>query len=728
MLRSIARHYINQDISNFCFVFPNRRAGVFFDKYIQEEATQTIIAPEILTISDLFQHYSTSKVADNLTLLFELYAAYSTVLTAAGRPVEPISDFASFGQTLITDFNDIDNYQVDARKIFQNIDDLQELNSDSYLTDNQKAALERLFIYKGVDNVRYCHRDHFKSIWSMLYDIYSTFKESLQEKGMAYSGMLCRSVVEECGGTLDTPFSKVIFVGFNALNEVERSLFKALGDKAEFYWDYNLPGVSDSDNLAHKFVADNVGRFPTKKSVEMSSLPEQTSYTHIITSSMTAQATEVKKILNSLNANNINTAIVLLDEQMLLPVLMNLPIYDTDRYKINVTMGFPISHTPVIKFIEAFIVLQNGAAVSKNSCTFYHKHVTALLTHPYVAANASEASSKIQDEILRHNTVRVDAELFQSSNSDLLKLIFCKYSNDKLLTAIDKILHCIKPENDYDAECIEQVKVVINNTTALVQKYNHVLEPPVLLQFIRQVISRISVSFKGEPLDGLQIMGTLETRCLTFDNIIFLSFNEGVFPKTDNQNSYIPYNLRHAFGMPTTEHQDAVYAYNFYRLIARAKNVFMISDCRTDNMKNGEASRYLNQLKYIYDKDIETRISSSNTLVEHEAQEIQKPSDWLDKFKNQEIVLSASSINTYLKCGVKFYISKYLKINENNEISEIMETNQFGSVFHKAMESLYTQLKKDLRGGPFTKVSLMNLYNNQIRIEKAVDDAMRSIQ
>lgn len=723
MLRSIARHYINQDISDFCFVFPNRRAGLFFEKYIQQEATHTMIVPEILTIADLFQSYSNSKLADQLTLLFELYRAYIKVLEKNGREKETLSDFIPFGQILIADFNDIDNYQVDARRIFENINDLQALSSDSYLTENQKKALERLFIYKGVDKIEYRHRENFKSVWSMLFDVYTEFRLALKAKGLAYSGMQCRDVVESMQGGIDTPYSRVIFVGFNALNEVERSLFKALGAKADFYWDYDLPLVNDSDNLASRFAADNMRLFPSKEQVSMLPLPSDTKYTHIITSSMTAQALEAKKLLNRLNANNINTAIVLLDENMLLPVLMNLPIHDTDRYQINVTMGFPISHTPVLKFIEALLLLQHGAA---DNGTFYHKHVNTLLTHPYVITRCPAEAKRIQEEILTHNTVRVEAELFQTSGAELLKNIFNTYPDDELLNAIIKILKQVEPENEYDGECISQVRLALNNMNVLLKEYNYTFEPLTLLQIVRQSLSRISVSFKGEPLNGLQIMGTLETRCLSFENIIFLSFNEGVFPKNESQNSYIPYNLRSAFGMPTTEHQDAVYAYNFYRLIARAKNVYMISDCRTDNMKNGEPSRYLNQLKYIYNKEVETVIASCNTTVGSESVEISKPSDWLDKFRSKEIKLSASSIDTYMKCGVKFYIEKYLNIREKDEISEIMESNQFGSVFHKAMETLYTQLKAELGGRPFTKDALMLLHGNQLRIENAVTAAMRS--
>lgn len=722
MLKSIAKHFIDRDLSNYCFVFPNRRAGLFFEKHIQQEATHTIILPEILTIADLFQSYSKSKLADQLTLLFELFRAYNCVLEKNGREKEPLSDFIPFGQILITDFNDIDNYLVDARKIFENINDLQALSSDSYLTENQKKALERLFIYKGVENAEYRHREKFKSVWSMLYDVYTEFKSSLQAKGLAYSGMQCREVVESSFGSIETPYSKVVFVGFNALNEVERSLFKALGTKADFYWDYNLPLVNDSDNLAYRFAVDNIAKFPSQEQVEMLPLPESTHYTHIITSSMTAQAQEAKKILNRLNANNINTAIVLLDEKMLLPVLMNLPIHDTDRYDINVTMGFPISHTPVLKFIEALLLLQNGAGADSN--TFYHKHVNMLLTHPYVVTTCGDVVKHIQDDILKHNSVRVDAALFQASGTELLEKIFRKYPDAELLSAIISILQCVKPESEYDEECMAQVLLALNNMNALLNEYGHTFDPVMLLQIVRQAISRISVSFKGEPLNGLQIMGTLETRCLSFENIIFLSFNEGIFPKSESQNSYIPYNLRNAFGMPTTEHQDAVYAYNFYRLIARAKNVYMISDCRTDNMKNGEPSRYLNQLKYIYNKDVETVIASCNARIEHEATEIDKPADWLDKFRSRNIVLSASSINTYLQCGVKFYISKYLKIKESDEVTEIMESNQFGSVFHKAIETLYTQLKAELHGTPFTKEALMELHGNQLRIETAVRNAM----
>lgn len=723
MLRSIARHYINQDISDYCFVFPNRRAGLFFDKYIQQEATHTMIAPEILTIADLFQSYSNSKLADQLTLLFELYRAYIKVLEKNGREKEPLSDFIPFGQILIADFNDIDNYQVDARRIFENISDLQALSSDSYLTENQKKALERLFIYKGVDKIEYRHRENFKSVWSMLFDVYTEFKKALNAKGLAYSGMQCRDVVESMQGGIDTPYSKVIFVGFNALNEVERSLFKALGTKADFYWDYDLPLVNDSDNLASRFAADNIRLFPSKEQVSMLPLPSETKYTHIITSSMTAQAIEAKKLLNRLNANNISTAIVLLDEKMLLPVLMSLPIHDTERYQINVTMGFPISHTPVLKFIEALLLLQHGA---EDNGTFYHKHVNTLLTHPYIITTCAAEAKRIQGEMLSHNTVRVEAALFQTSEAELLKKIFNTYPDDELLSIVIEILGIVEPENEYDGECLSQVLLALNNMNALLKEYDYTFKPLTLLQIVRQSLSRISVSFKGEPLNGLQIMGTLETRCLSFENIILLSFNEGVFPKNESQNSYIPYNLRSAFGMPTTEHQDAVYAYNFYRLIARAKNVYMISDCRTDNMKNGEPSRYLNQLRYIYNKEVETVIASCNTTVGGESVEISKPSDWLDKFRTKELRLSASSIKTYLGCGVKFYIEKYLKIREKDEITEIMESNQLGSVFHKAIETLYTQLKTDLCGQPFTKDALMQLHGNLLRIETAVTDAMRS--
>lgn len=731
MLKSVARHFIDRDIHNYCFVFPNRRAGLFFHRYLTQEAHDIKILPEITTIADFFQSYTKSKVADNLTLLFELYTIYTAVLSENSRPDESFSSFISFGQTLLKDFNDIDNYLVDAEKLFQNIDDLQQLSSDSHLTESQREAIAHFFNYKTRESDHNKHIESFKSIWSLLYSIYSRFRESLRNMGLAYSGMLCRDVIEAGKGSLETHYERVVFVGFNALDEVERALFRSLGQKADFYWDYSIPAITDDKkNLAGRFVKDNTDRFPSKEEFKAPEIPTSTTYTHIITSSMTSQAQEASKILRHLQANNINTAIVLLDEKMLLPMLMALPMKDRDRYKINVTMGFPISHTTIIKFIEDFILLQNSIKTTDSGFDFYHKFVNSILNHPYILSNAGQSADIIKSEMVKNNIIRLPESLFENTESELIREIFKHYADSELPDAIINIISLLKAENEYDAECISQVLLAINRLKNLIKQYHLPLDKLTLLHIIDQAISGIKVSFEGEPLEGLQIMGTLETRCLNFENIILLSFNEGIFPSTSNIDSYIPYNLRKGFNIPTTEHQDAVYAYNFYRLTARAKNVYMISDCRTDNMKNGEPSRYLSQLKYIYGKDIKTIIASNNITINKGVDAIEKPADWLERFsdkdKDKKITLSASSINTFMSCGIKFYIQKYLNILEPKEVTDIMEANQFGSVFHKAMQTLYTKLRNELHDGEFTKDALTDLYNNQLTIEKAVTDAFRS--
>lgn len=696
MLRQVARHFIDRNLSNYCFVFPNRRAGIFFLKYMEEEADKTVIEPEILTIAEFFQSYSTMVNCDQPTLLFELYNVYSDVLTKNGKLVEPFDEFVPFGQTLISDFNDVDNYMVNARQLYTNIDDLQKLSGTEYINDKQKEALETFFKHTIISkDSKSSHIDTFKSIWSMLFDIYTEFRNALKEKKLSYPGMQCREVVENTGH-LDSPYDKVVFVGFNALNEVERKLFKALGEKADFYWDYDLPYINDNTNIAHYFADKNRLMFPSKETLEVENITQDTEFYSITAPSMTEQTIEARKILDTLNANNTNTAIVLLDEQLLLPMLFALPLTADNDLKVNVTMGFPISHTPIIKFIEEFILLQNSCKETKSGIVFYYKYEQALLSNPYLD------KQEVKDKV------------------------FCKYNDDTLLDAIISIFSGIKGLNSYDSECLSQTMLALNSIKRLLNDYGQKVSSITLLQMLKQVLSGISVAFKGEPLNGLQIMGTLETRCLNFENIIFLSFNEGVFPKTGNQNTFIPYNIRRGFNLPTTEHQDAVFAYNFYRLIARAKRVYMISDCRTNGLKNGEPSRYLKQLEYIYGKKVNRIVTSGNIKVEQTKSQMPKPEDWAEKVLKGR-PMSASAINEYLRCPWQFHIDRYLGVKQPSEVSEIMEASDIGNIFHNTIQTLYNNLKKELHNGPFTKDALNELKNNQIKIDDTIVDAFKKI-
>ncbi|MCQ2351106.1 MAG: PD-(D/E)XK nuclease family protein [Paludibacteraceae bacterium] len=726
MLKQLAKHYINRDISNYCFVFPNHRAGLFFRKYLEESATHTLILPEIITIAELFQLYSKYRIADKLVLLFELYRVYCKVMADNGKAADGFDEFASFGETLLADFNDIDCYQIDAKRLFTNIDDLQKLSDDEYLTDSQKEVLSNLFNYQQSNKT--VHRDTFKSIWSMLLPIYEGLKEILKEKGLAYTGMQYRDVVEASDGNLETDFDKIIFVGFNALDEVERSIFKAFGVKAEFYWDYKLPYLDDKQNLAGYFATDNQSRFSTKEQLENETFPSDTKFYNIVTPSMTAQTIEARKILQELGANDINTVIVLLDEHLLLPMLFALPIEkgvnedESKKIPINVTMGFPISHTTVLDFIEEFILLQNTA----DNDGFYHKHTLSLLSHPYIQKINNDTIVDLRQQILKDNKVKIPYNFFDNTESDLLKKVFTRYANADILQAAIDIASEVETDNDYDGECLSQVLLSLNYINRLIKEYGMEMEPITLLRTIRQSTQSISVSFKGEPLNGLQIMGTLETRCLNFDNVIFLSFNEGIFPKSGQKDSIIPYSLRKASNLPTTEHQDAVYAYNFYRLISRAKRVYMISDCRTENMKTGEPSRYLKQLKYIYDKEVKEIVSVGDITVNQNISEMPKPDDWVSKLLGGDIKLSASSIAKYLQCQWMFYIQTYLKIYEEEDISEVMEANDLGIIFHKAIQKIYTDMQNGMHGGDITKNAIEQMLKNDAALERYIVSAFKS--
>ncbi len=650
-------------------------------------------------------------------------------MSANGKKAEDFEDFIPFGQTLIGDFNDIDNYLIDTSKLLQNIDELQQMDSsDEYLNDEQIKVLKELFNYSEKEHIR-----KFKSTWNLLLPIYQEFKKILSEQGLAYPGMLCRSVIEESKGDINTDFDRIVFVGFNALDNVEKALFKSLGTKADFYWDYNIkPYNEDPDNLANFFKNDNLSRFNSKEQVDYEPLPQTTHFYNIVTSSMTAQTIEAQKIIRNLNANSTDTAIVLLDENLLLPMLMALPLQKDDADRINVTMGYPISHTTVVEFIENYFLLQNSAVETSGEVEFYHKHVLSILSHPYIQHLCpSKYLTELIDDILRNNQIMVPISAIHDKLSpiNIVSEVFKKVKVDELLQQTTKILKLVEPDNDYEKKCIEQVLLSIGKINQLLDDFLIAgqLSPIRMLQIIKQSISGVSVSFKGEPLSGLQIMGTLETRCLSFKNILFLSFNEGVFPKSGKSNSIIPYNIRKSYGLPTTEHQDAVYAYNFYRLAAHAENVYLISDSRTDNMRSGEPSRYLNQLKYIYNADITNKVVTGDIKIEKENSEIEKPADFAQKLLNGTIKLSPSSINTYCSCPFRFYLQQYLGISENDEVTEIMEESDFGNVFHKAMEILYSDLKKEYGGEEFTAEMLKTLKSTPHKIDDAITRAFNEV-
>lgn len=567
-------------------------------------------------------------------------------------------------------------------------------------------------------------------MWEVLFQLYSLLREKLSAGGKAYEGMIFRDVIDRV--TKDVkyvlPFEKIIFVGLNGHTKSEETLLKYFHKRkiADFYWDYSSPLVKDSQNRASFFIDKNKVQFPSqlelqpeelsleKPKLEMIGIPSavgQAKYAYTILQSLVAE----KQIESSTQA--MNTALVLPDENLLLPTLYSIP---EEIDKINVTMGYNLSNSSIAGLMEHIFELQRNVRKSENYAGFYYKPVMAILNHRYITSTVGEDAKHLRQLILQYNKTTVSASELQTN--DILKLIFLPLSDwqqvpDYIRNILSNLrLLLINQNKSQDEEKEDTVRSIDLEGEFIVEYYktmnkmeeafsSHAPDMTIETYFklLKKLIVGISVPFQGEPLSGLQIMGVLETRALDFENLIILSMNEGIFPMKRATSSFIPYNLRKGFDLPTYEHQDSIFAYHFYRMINRAKRIYLLYDTRTEGLQSGEVSRYYNQIKHLYpdtfdisEKLTTYKISSSESLpitVNKTPQIMQKLSTFL---ASGEKSLSASAINTYLNCPLQFYFSVVEGMSEEDEISESIEASTFGTIFHAVMEWLYEPLKGKL--------------------------------
>lgn len=712
------------EIHRLAFVFPNRRAGLFFQKYLSEISEKPLFSPSILTINDLFMQLSGKHPADKIQMLFRLYELYKQRSGSS----ESFDEFIYWGEMLLNDFDDIDKYMVDARMLFRNVSDLKSLDDDfNYLSPEQVQAIRSFwssFYPKGDSS----NQQHFLELWEILYDLYAGLRTSLAKDGCGYDGMIFREVVEqlEKEPMSDFPFDQVVFVGLNALSVSEERLLLALQKKgvADFYWDYVGPWVTDPDNKASFFLERNLRLFPSRMELPATE-PVQAEIRVMGVPSAIGQAKQVYPILQALadeqqltDESALRTAIVLPDEHLLVPVLNAIP---EAIQHINVTMGYPLAGTPVAALMEYILTLQKNIRYIDRVPVFYFRDVLPILNHQYVMAAAPEEVSQLVKDMTAGNRIYVHAA--DLNRHELLSILFTPVQNteelsDYLIHVLEALNACLRnnrpnPDDeemisnstqttvDIEQEFIFHYFATVNRMKEVMREAKIEMRLDTYFRLLKRMTDLITIPFEGEPLSGLQVMGVLETRALDFDRLIILSMNEGIFPLKKAANSFIPYNLRRGFGLPTYEHQDSVWAYHFYRLIRRAKQVTLLYDTRTTGLQTGEVSRFVHQLRYHYqypliDELVVYDVASSAVppISVQKTAEVEKLlSDFLSGGTR---ALSASAINTYLDCPLKFYFSVLEQIQEEDEITETVERDVFGSILHKVMEDLYASFKGKL--------------------------------
>lgn len=712
------------EIHRLAFVFPNRRAGLFFQKYLSEISEKPLFSPSILTINDLFMQLSGKHPADKIQMLFRLYELYKQRSGSS----ESFDEFIYWGEMLLNDFDDIDKYMVDARMLFRNVSDLKSLDDDfNYLSPEQVQAIRSFWssFYPKGDSP---NQQHFLELWEILYDLYAGLRTSLAKDGCGYDGMIFREVVEqlEKEPMSDFPFDQVVFVGLNALSVSEERLLLALQKKgvADFYWDYVGPWVTDPDNKASFFLERNLRLFPSRMQLPGTE-PVQAEIRVMGVPSAIGQAKQVYPILQALadeqqltDESALRTAIVLPDEHLLVPVLNAIP---EAIQHINVTMGYPLAGTPVAALMEYILTLQKNIRYIDRVPGFYFRDVLPILNHQYVMAAAPEEVSQLVKDMTAGNRIYVHAA--DLNRHELLSILFTPVQNteelsDYLIHVLEALNTCLRnkrpnPDDeemisnstqttaDIEQEFIFHYFATVNRMKEVMREAKIEMRLDTYFRLLKRMTDLITIPFEGEPLSGLQVMGVLETRALDFDRLIILSMNEGIFPLKKAANSFIPYNLRRGFGLPTYEHQDSVWAYHFYRLIRRAKQVTLLYDTRTTGLQTGEVSRFVHQLRYHYqypliDELVVYDVASSAVppISVQKTAEVEKLlSDFL--FGGPR-ALSASAINTYLDCPLKFYFSVLEQIQEEDEITETVERDVFGSILHKVMEDLYAPFKGKL--------------------------------
>ncbi len=737
-LANVAADIINKygtNLADIAIVFPNKRAALFMNEYFARLTNKPLWAPSYITISELFAQQSSLVVSDNIKLICELHK----VFTRCTQTNESLDAFFGWGQLLLSDFDDLDKNLADASKVFQNLSNIKEYDDITYLTDEQKQVLKQFFS-SFTDNHNSIIKERFIKLWSKLEDIYTQFQSAITQQGITYEGHLYRSVIEQQSFVLSKKM--YLFVGFNLLHKTEEKLFEYLmkEQKACFYWDFDYYYMDKTEPEAGYYIKKYLSVFPNeldnKEDTIYNNWAKNKDITYLSSSTKNLQT---RYISDWLRANNRieagkRTVIVLCDETLLPNVLHSLP---PKVDKVNITMGFPLHHAQVSLLVQSlFDLYQIGKISGTNG--FRLNFVNKVLMHPYIK-DLSEKADLLYTYLQKNHIYYPqfdqlkDEENKQELLDDNLKFIFrniLNTTNNANLTLLEHIIEILKrvgkhteiKQDPLAQESVFRMYTLLNRLKQLIKNGDLVIETTTLRNLVNQLVRSTSIPFHGEPIEGIQIMGVLETRNLDFDNILMLFCNEGFMPKSVNDSSFIPYNIRKAYELTTKEHKIKIFAYYFYRLLQRASNISLTYTNSIQEGKTNEMSRFMLQLLVEHPNSI-TKLSlkSEQGYKTKEKTPIVKTNEVM-KLLNNINKLSPTAINRYLSCPAKFYYNNVLGVKEPEESHEDVSDNRtFGIVFHKAMENIYEEYYKNHKW--ITEEEIDKLLKNEHLLLQNIDKA-----
>ena len=687
-----------ENISNLKFVFPSRRASVFLKKSLAKYIDKPIFSPNSQSIDEFVEDLSGLRLISPENLYIEFYEVYKE-----NTPLNQIESFDSvlgWVNILLNDFNEIDRYLIEPSKLFLYLHDIKETEHWAFGQDKTEQIKAYL------------------NFWSLLPKYYQGLNERLKTEGTAYPGSLYREAVENLEYYIDSVSEKNvkhIFVGFNALNKAEERIIQELLDRelAEIYWDIEETFLQNRNHDAGLFIRNykNNWRYNQKEAkFKWKSKSYQVPKTINVTG-VPKQIGEIKyvgQVIQDLIKNNESledTAIVLADETLLLPLLNSLPV---EIGPINITMGVPLSTMPISDLFELLLNIQK-----QHNGKVYHRFVKQVISHPLIIQLFDDkilfkAIEAINNSNSMHLTLDEITETIEAEN-ELLKLLFQRWEGSikegidrfqKLIMLIRENILKSSINDNITLECLFRFHTIFNKTQTLISPTGSLNNLKSLIGLYRELMSKETLDLKGEPLQGLQIMGMLESRVLDFKNVIIVSVNEGLLPAGKSDNSFIPYDVKLSHGLPTFKEKDAVYTYHFYHLLYRAQNIQIIYNTEVDALKGGEKSRFISQLEFEGIHNIKHEIISHKTPAYPKIlREIKKTKSVLESL--EEIAkkgFSPSSLTAYIRNPLDFYYEKVLNISEFEDVEETMAANTMGTVIHNSLEELYTPyLEKTLK-------------------------------
>lgn len=683
-----------QDLTDTIVVLPNKRAKIFLIDALKKQVATNILSPEIISIEDFIQDISQIRTVDPIELLFEFYEVYLSITDKAQQ--QTFEQFANWAKMLLQDFNEIDRYLLDPTHVLSYLKDIEDIKKWGIEVEQKTTLLEK-----------------YIDFWKLLPSYYQAFYAHLLKKGIGYQGLIYRQAVENL-----LPYTKTIqnkkylFAGFNALNASEEKIIQHLiaVDQAKIFWDADQTFLNDPYHDAGLFLRRFKSNWKHYKSNPFEWIVDEFSQTKNIqvigTPKTIGQAkiagTIIEKILDENPMASLDkVAIVLGEENVLVPLLYSLP---ASVGALNITMGYSSKNNPAqILIAKLFKMHTNALSRNAKSYVLYYKDVLDILTHPLVEPYAQ--TSALVKIINQNNYTFITLQKVMELNpepTDLFLLLFKKWEQGSIavLETISELLLTIKNNlsNDNEEEKITKAFVfaifkVINKLINYYSQHSHIDKIDTLHAIYKQVIDLAEVSFEGEPLNGLQIMGVLESRVLDFDTVIVISMNEGKFPAGKSQNSFIPYDVKRELGLPTFKEKDAIYTYHFYHLLQRAKNVYLLYNTESDGLDAGEKSRFITQLEVEKQANHNLTHEIYNAVLPEKAYEpmvIEKSEAVMDRLKEIAAVgFSPSALTSYIRNPIQFYFQKILRIREVDEVEENIALNTLGTIIHETLRVLY---------------------------------------